>query len=130
MNKPMIVCICGSTRFKQEFIDANLRETMKGKIVLTVGCFRHTEKEPPTEEECRMLDELHLRKIDLADEVLILNVGSYIGKGTFRELQYAYESKKKIRFLEPDQFDRIELHEFVHRLGKYKIIDSLFTQSE
>jgi len=127
MKKPTIVCLCGSTRFKQEFIDANFKETMVGKIVLSVGWFGHADKKKYciTEEEKEMLDELHLRKIDLADEVLILNVNGYIGESTRNELEYAYRhprhNYKKIRFLEPDQFDEIQLFEFVHKLGDYKI---------
>jgi len=101
MNEPIIVCLCGSTKFKQEFIDANFRETMKGKIVLSVGFFRHTDKELHhlTREEGRSLDRLHLQKIDLAHEILILDVGGYMGNGTNRELEYARIHHKTIRFL-------------------------------
>jgi len=101
-TKPKIVCLCGSTKFKQEFLDANFRETMKGNIVLSVGWFSHTDKKIffPTKEEKLMLDELHKRKIDLSDEVLILNVGGYIGESTKGELDYAKEHSKEIRFLE------------------------------
>jgi hypothetical protein len=75
ISRPLIVVLCGSTRFKEEFIAANFRETMAGKIVLSVGLYGHADKEVynPTEEEKVKLDELHKRKIDLADEVLILN---------------------------------------------------------
>lgn len=99
---PVIVCLCGSTRFKQQFIEANFRETTAGKIVLSVGWFSHADGEiyTPTEEEKARLDELHLRKIDLADEVLILNVSGYVGESTRRELNYATAKGKTIRFLE------------------------------
>lgn len=102
-QKPVVVCLCGSTKFKQEFIDANFRETMAGKIVLSVGFFGHADSHvyAPTEEEKAMLDELHLRKIDLADEVLILNRWGYIGDSTRRELDYATNAGKLVRFLEP-----------------------------
>lgn len=101
MSKPTVVCLCGSTKFKQEFIDANFRETMAGKIVLSVGWFSHADGNvyTPTEEEKAALDELHLRKIDLADEVLILNVGGYIGQSTRRELEYATAQGKVVRYL-------------------------------
>ena len=100
--RPKIVCLCGSTRFKQEFIDANFEETMNGKIVLSVGWFSHADGKiyTPTPEEKAALDELHLRKIDLADEVLILNVGGYIGESTQRELNYAIANGKSVRYLE------------------------------
>ena len=101
-ERPVIVCLCGSTRFKQAFIDANFRETMAGKIVLSVGWFSHADQTVynPTVAEKDALDELHLRKIDLADEVLFLNVGGYMGQSTLRELSYAYQASKAIRFLE------------------------------
>jgi hypothetical protein len=102
-SKPRIVCLCGSTRFKQEFIEANFRETMAGKIVLSVGWFSHADDQQriPSLNEKFALDELHKRKIDRADEVLILNVGGYIGESTCSELEYAQEKGKVIRFLEP-----------------------------
>lgn len=101
-SKPKIICLCGSTRFKKEFIKANFEETMKGNIVLTVGWFCHADGEvyTPTPEEKKDLDELHKRKIDLADEVLFLNVGGYMGSSTLSELDYAIRLKKKLRFLE------------------------------
>ena len=99
-----IVCLCGSTRFREAFDRAACDETLAGRIVLTVNDFDTARRQPighhpPTEEKAR-LDKLHLRKIDLADEVLILNVGGYIGESTRRELQYALSLGKHIRFLE------------------------------
>ena len=125
MKQPTIVCLCGSTRFSEAFREANLRETLAGKIVLTIGCdFRSDDTIGLTEVDKQRLDILHLRKIDLADEVLILNVNGYIGESTRNELEYAYRhpgrNYKKIRFLEPDQFDETQLFEFVHKLGDYK----------
>jgi hypothetical protein len=98
--KPTIVCLCGSTRFREAYEKAQKEETLAGKIVLTVGLFGHAEAldmEGPTK---KMLDELHLRKIDLADEILVLNVGGYIGESTRNEITYARLASKKIRWLE------------------------------
>jgi hypothetical protein len=110
--RPTIVCLCGSTRFSQAFRDANLRETLAGKIVLTIGCDMRSDADVfghlPDDELGAIkaaLDELHLRKIDLADEVLILNVQGYIGQSTHRELTYAREKGKRVRFLEKDHPD-------------------------
>lgn len=100
-SRPIIVCLCGSTRFLQTFQDANLQETLDGKIVLSIGCDTKTDADLGIEYSKPMLDELHLRKIDLADEVLILNVGGYVGESTARELEYALEHGKGVRFLEP-----------------------------
>ena len=105
---PTIVCLCGSTRFYEEFQRANFEETMAGKIVLSVGFYPHAQKEAHhsedigiTKDEKVSLDELHKRKIDLADEILVLNVGKYMGTSTRSELDYARANGKTIRFLEP-----------------------------
>jgi hypothetical protein len=105
-QRPTIVCLCGSTRFGEAFRQANLTETLAGRIVLTVGCdFKSDDAlglSPDTKER---LDDLHMRKIDLADEVLILNVGGYIGESTRRELAYSRSLGKNVRFLEPEGGD-------------------------
>ena len=98
---PTIVCLCGSTRFSETYQRANFQETLAGKIVLTIGCdFKSDEALGLTNADKRRLDELHLRKIDLADEILVLNVGGYIGSSTRKEIEYAYNSGKNIRYLE------------------------------
>ena len=109
---PNIVCLCGSTRFYREFQLANFRETIKGNIVLSVGFYAHAqghewqlkehgESVGITPEDKVKLDELHKRKIDLADEILVLNVGDYIGESTRSEIDYAKKHGKGIRYLEP-----------------------------
>jgi hypothetical protein len=107
-ERPTIVCLCGSTRFIDAFRAANLRETIAGKIVLSIGCDTKSDTDllalgELTEEAKAALDELHKRKIDLADEVLILNVGGYIGKSTLSEIIYADRLKKPLRWLEAMQ---------------------------
>jgi hypothetical protein len=80
---------------------------MNGNIVLSVGFYPHSALEAHgedigcTEKQKIMLDELHKRKIDLSDEVFVLNVGGYIGSSTKSEIQYAMILRKSIRFLEP-----------------------------
>lgn len=98
--KPIIVTLCGSTKFKQAFLDAAYRETLAGKIVLTVGCFSHADGIVLTKEEKARFDELHKRKIDISSEILVLNVGGYIGKSTRNEMGYAFLTGKRIRYLE------------------------------
>lgn len=107
-SKPRIVCLCGSTRFFKEFQVANYNETMAGRIVLSVGFYPHSDEHHetigltnagyPLSKKAK-LDELHLRKIDLADEVLVLNIGGYIGESTRREIAYAKVHGKPVRFL-------------------------------
>ena len=105
-----IICLCGSTKFKDAFTKAQLDETLAGKIVLTIGCnmksdteiFGHLDKQEFDAIKLR-LDDLHKRKIDLADEVMILNVGGYIGESTRSELNYALKLGKPIKYLEEAQ---------------------------
>ena len=110
--RPKVVCLCGSTRFYEEFQIANFTETMKGHIVLTVGFYsnanpqqwgirKHGELVGIDKEQKRMLDELHKRKIDLADEILVLNKNGYIGESTAGEIEYAQITGKHVRYLEP-----------------------------
>ena len=101
IGMPRIVCLCGSTRFKEAFISANRSETLAGRIVLSVGMFGHDEGIDMDGLLKANLDELHKRKIDLADEVLVLNVGGYVGSSTKSEIEYAKEHGKPLRWLEP-----------------------------
>lgn len=70
--KPRVVCLCGSTRFKDAYVEASKREALAGRIVLSVGCFSHADG-GVTEEQKLALDQLHMRKIDRADEILVLD---------------------------------------------------------
>ena len=96
-----IVTLCGSTRFKEQYMEVQKRLTMDGCIVISVGLFGHSGDEevwkPSTKE---MLDDMHLRKIDLADEIYVINVGGYIGESTKREIAYAEKMGKKVNYLE------------------------------
>jgi hypothetical protein len=106
LGRPRIVCLCGSTRFYEAFMRANYEETMAGHIVLSVGFFMHRpdtahgEALGCTPEQKVALDALHKQKIDLSNEVLILNVGGYIGDSTRSELEYARKQSKPVRWLE------------------------------
>ena len=99
---PTIVCLCGSTRFSDAFRQANLNETLIGNIVLSIGCDFKSDDAIGLDDDAKVrLDELHKRKIDLSNEVLIINVDGYIGESTQSELDYAKKLGKKIRYLEP-----------------------------
>lgn len=110
-QRPRIVCLCGSTRFSEAYQQANLEETLADRIVLTIGAdmksdaalFEKLALEKLEEIKTR-LDWLHLRKIDLADEILVLNVKGYIGESTRREVRYAMAKGKRVRWLEPHNF--------------------------
>jgi hypothetical protein len=96
-DRPEIVCICGSTRFADEMRAANRELTFAGVIVLAPG----EADEPITDEQKTALDALHLRKIDLADRVLVVNPGGYVGESTSREIAYARAAGKPITFTDP-----------------------------
>jgi nucleoside 2-deoxyribosyltransferase len=93
--KPLVVCLCGSTRFRAEIAEANRAATMAGKIVLAPGVFGHAG-DPLTDEDKARLDRLHLAKIDMADEVLVVNPEGYIGESTCREIEYATRTGKPV----------------------------------
>jgi hypothetical protein len=101
-----IITLCGSSRFKDEFNEANARLTMEGNLVISLGVFGHTDLPDHHwttggNADKLMLDELHKHKIDLADEILVINVGGYIGESTRGEIAYARSRGKAISYLEP-----------------------------
>jgi hypothetical protein len=104
-DRPEIVCICGSIRFADEMRAANRDLTFAGVIVVAPGVFLraedHEANEFITNEQKTALGALHLRKIDLADRVLIVNPGGYIGESTSREIAYARATGKPISFTDP-----------------------------
>ena len=93
-DRPEIVCICGSARFAAEMRAANRDLTFAGVIVVAPG----EADEVVTDEQKTALDALHLRKIDLADRVLVVNPGGYVGESTRREIAYAQATGKPISF--------------------------------
>lgn len=102
---PRIVCLCGSTRFYEAFRRANLLRTLSGEIVLSIGC--DTKSDADLQQMGLLdqaskwyLDELHKRKIDIADYIYVLNVGGYIGSSTRSEIEYAKAAGKPIEYLE------------------------------
>ena len=107
--RPVVVCLCGSTRFSQEFHEANLRETLAGRIILTIGCdTKGDEALNLTDIDKQRLDVLHLKKIDMADEIFVINPGGYIGESTRREIRYATLRGKRIRFLDAESTQKGE----------------------
>ena len=87
INGFKIITLCGSTRFKEEFLEAQKRLTLEGNIVISVGLFGHSGDDVVWTEGVKdMLDRQHLAKIDLADEIFVINVGGYIGDSTRREI--------------------------------------------
>lgn len=97
-----VITLCGSTRFKEQFIKTQKELSLQGKIVISVGLFGHTGDEEVWQPGVKeMLDDMHLRKIDLADEIFVINVDGYIGESTKREIAYAQKTGKAITYLCP-----------------------------
>ena len=103
-----VVTLCGSTRFKDEFIKEQKRLTLDGKIVISVGLFGHSGdnevwenmSEDTLTKTKEMLDDMHKRKIDMADSIHVINVNGYIGTSTKSEIEYAKLHGKKITYYE------------------------------
>lgn len=100
-KKYKVITLCGSTKFKDDFIREQKRLTLEGNIVLTVGMFGHSgDNEVWTENTKSMLDDMHKRKIDMADEIFVINKGGYIGTSTKSEIEYALKTNKKVVYME------------------------------
>ena len=101
VGKYKVITLCGRTRFKDEFMKAQKRLTLEGNIVISVGLFGHSgDDEVWTDGTKEMLDDMHKRKIDMADEIYVINVGGYIGSSTRSEIEYAEATGKTVRYLE------------------------------
>ena len=102
VGKYKVITLCGSTRFKDQFIEAQKKLTLEGNIVISVGLFGHSgDDEVWTEGTKAMLDDMHKRKIDMADEIFVINVGGYIGNSTRSEIEYAKQNGRMVNYLEP-----------------------------
>ena len=109
-----VITLCGSTRFKDAFMEVQKRLTLDGNIVISVGLFGHAGDaevwenmdEGTLTKTKEMLDDMHKRKIDLSDAIYVINVGGYIGESTRSEIEYARMTGKSIEYLEPVGEDR------------------------
>ena len=96
-----VITLCGSTRFKEDFLREQKRLTLEGNIVISVGLFGHSgDNEVWNEGTKEMLDDMHKRKIDMADEIFVINKGGYIGDSTKSEIEYALNTNKKVNYME------------------------------
>lgn len=94
-----VITLCGSTKFKDQFMEVQKKLTLEGNIVISVGCFGHAG-DIFSDEQKLMLDDMHKRKIDMADEIFVINVGGYIGESTKSEIEYAKKHDKKVNYLD------------------------------
>ena len=108
VGKYKVITLCGSTRFRDEFMETQKRLTLEGNIVISVGLFGHSGDNEVWEnmdegtltKTKEMLDDMHKRKIDMADEIFVINVGGYIGSSTRSEIVYAEATGKPVKYLE------------------------------
>ena len=111
VGKYPVITLCGSTRFKDAFMEVQKRLTLEGNIVISVGLFGHSGDSEVWENmdegtltaTKEMLDDMHKRKIDMADSIYVINVGGYVGDSTKSEIEYALKTGKDIRYLEPTE---------------------------
>lgn len=101
-----VITLCGSTRFKDDFMEQQKLLTLQGYIVISVGCFGHSG-DVFTEEQKEMLDDMHKRKIDMADEIYVINKNGYIGSSTKSEIEYAKSKEMPITYMECPNKDDI-----------------------
>lgn len=101
VGKYKVITLCGSTRFNDAFMETQKRLTLEGNNVISVGLFGHSgDDEVWTEDIKEMLDDMHKRKIDIADEIYVINVGGYLSSSTRSEIEYAIATGKAVYYLE------------------------------
>ena len=101
VGKYKVITLCGSTKFKDEFLKEQKRLTLEGNIVISVGLFGHSGDDEVWNDNIKeMLDDMHKRKIDIADEIFVINKGGYIGSSTKSEIEYAKKTGKPVHYLE------------------------------
>ncbi len=101
VGKYKVITLCGSTKFKDDFIREQKRLTLEGNIVISVGLFGHSgDDEVFTEGVKEMLDDMHKRKIYMADEIFVINKNGYVGSSTKSEIEYAHNHGKVVRYME------------------------------
>lgn len=102
-GKYKVITLCGSTRFRDEFLKVQKQLTLEGNIVISVGMFGHDTCDIDnviTPDVKVMLDDMHKRKIDMSDEIYVINKTGYIGESTKGEIAYAIKTGKKVNYLE------------------------------
>ncbi len=101
VGKYKVITLCGSTKFKDDFIREQKRLSLEGNIIISVGMFGHSgDNEVWDNDTKEMLDDMHKRKIDMSDEIFVINKDGYIGSSTKSEIEYAIAHGKKVNYME------------------------------
>lgn len=100
ITKPYVVTLCGSGKFREELNTEFMRLTEKGFIVLTPAIFKFPSAMRFTIRDHAVLDVVHQKKMQMSDEVRIINVNGYIGSDTRKEIEWCKSHGIKITYLE------------------------------
>lgn len=99
-NRPTIICLCGSTKFKSDFERVAREQTLKGRIVLTLALFSRADGETLDSDQRILLQHLHRHKIKMSDEILVVNRDGYISSSTQSDIEFAQSSGKLVEYME------------------------------
>jgi hypothetical protein len=93
-----VITLCGSTKFKEQFEKANAYHTLQGNIVISLGFFEQSEGIKITQEQAELLEEIHYKKINMSDEIFVIDVNGYMGESTKKEIEYAKQQGKLVSY--------------------------------
>lgn len=108
VGKYKVITLCGSTKFRDEFLEANRRLTLEGNIILMPGVFGYAANENDDKTK-QMLIDVHQKRIDMSDEIFVINVGGYIGNDTQTEIKYAKQTGKIVKYMVPMEGDKANM---------------------
>lgn len=94
-----IITICGSSKFKEEILRIDAKLSLEGNIVISLGCFGHADELNLTRKQEAILERVHQEKMNMSDEIFVVNKDGYIGEHTERDIEYAKSRGLKIRYL-------------------------------
>ena len=131
--KRKVITLCGSSRFKKDFEEEAQRLTLEGNVVISLGVFSKSSIDnifDANDEEMRiqlkdMLDDIHKQKIDMADEIFVINKDGYIGKSTWEEIQYAISKNKLVRFMENESLKYFNYSYYLSDKHKGEMIEKV-----
>lgn len=98
-----VIALVGSSKFKDEFLDLQKVLTLAGNVVLSLPFFKHADGLVLDDKQTELLSALYFQKIEMADEIMVVNPGGYIGDHTRMEIAFATQLKKPIRYYEDEK---------------------------
>lgn len=93
-----VITLCGSTKFKKEFIETARLLTMQTYIVLSPAIYEHAEEIHLNENKKQLLDKMHRQRIDMSEAIIVINKNGYIGESTAGEIEYARSQGKEVYY--------------------------------